>query len=1774
MLVVKDTGGSAAWGYIGAASVGETLGSELLSNTGFETAGAGGSDVFAGWTEFTVGGGSLSDETSLVHSGSHALKIGTTGNWGNRETQVVAVTAGKLYKYSFWTRGDGTRAGGYQVFNNTGATDIITATTGITGTTYQLVTGYFIAPSGCGSVTFYLHGPLSGATTGVYFDDASLKEVIDTQIDGVHILSTRNGSTRNWAGIDTGFNYNDTNYTYEVRKSDFQITGAMTIGAWVKRATTGYEIFMSKARMPSEVDFMLAFNPNNYPSFKIYGPSNSASVGSTIPIIDTDWHYIVGVYEPGAAESMYIDGVRVGYNTSSIPASIHDSMYGLQFSGYAGVLGGLWFKGTIDEPFITAEALTAGQISDMYQKGLAAKNSSNTQALAGTSNVVKAVSASSDGKYMYVATGGAGGAVSVIKNGKSGDYTDSDSLINSFTTATTPALLNNDSSALAMVGIGGTPVLAVGSTGTGVSIINGNLLTASQNTTAPYYKFGSSSLKLNNAINPLDSVYSIGTSLGIGTTWALSAYVYSDGSSLTSSDVQLYSQNQMVGTTYEDVGGGWWRLSNVLTVGTTIPQNYGVQVKAGKTIYVDGVQMENKLYPTTYADGSLGTGYSWTGTTNNSASSRTAATLLYGAANNMNTGTRGAISLWLKPNWNSSDLNAKRLLYADSSLNALHSITWAGGRFTLIFNDNGNYRSAQGPSLTFSNGTWLHLVGNWDISSGMQMYANDIGGTNLSVGMSGGGSWNAIRIGGNNGVEYINATVSDVRIFDQTLSASEVADLYNQGLMNHQNGDESGAKYASSGTYISPVVDLNANGQWGATPVSFSDIGGSVAYWTRTSSDNSNWNSWVPTSGNTIVSDPRRYFQWRADLSGNQLSTPTVTGMVVSYIEDTQAPENIGATEVTAYSSIGSTQTVITGSWVNFDKPVFTWIGATDVPAEGQSASGVASYKVLLTKDIGATPVDSSSDSCYLSTTDSNRNFKVGVSPSGCRLTNGIWYLRMQVVDNSGNISVPVTLFTYQYDADAPAAPASVSTTTIGYSANNIFTFFWPAVTDVGPAGLKGYEYKTGTGDTSPYAGWQFTTATSVADIPAYTEGANTFYVRAVDNAGNYSQATTNNGTASYYYNQSAPEAPQKVEISPDSTSEVPAPTNKFTVTWNKPQKYSGDIAKYYYCVNCTPAKDSMTETTSDETVLRKIADLPLATQQGKNTFYIVAEDNNINTETGHGNVNFDAYAAIDFYAATLAPAAPSNVTISDASDRSNNKWRLTLAWDVGTTSVGSSMVDHFDMYRSTDNNTFAKIGTISNMAFTDSGLTQSQKYYYKIRAVDNAGAASIFSSVVTLSPEGRFSEPPSAGGTPTVEIGSNTAVIKWGTSRVAYGTVEYGKTSAYGSAASESTTSKDHVVKVSGLSPGTEYHYRVQSLDDAGLVGYERSSAYSTDYIFTTLSAPEISTITVDEVGLNTATISWATRTMASTIIEYGLTTEYGTQVVISTTATDNGHTARLTGLTHTTTYHFRIRGTTSDGDDIYSQDQTFATITFPLVTAYVLKTDQNAGGTVISLAWASNVPTSSVVEFTAAQAKNSSLTAEELGKMSQEELAKVEVILQGEAQQISKAALESTHVMKIDHLKDGVIYIIRLRGRDKYGNEAVSDPIRYVTGKDTRPPVISNVSVEAQETGSGKASSTQIIVSWDTDEPATTQVLYGQGVGSEYPLSTPEENGLTSRHTVVIRDVQPTTSYHLQIVSKDETGNQAKTGDLIAVTPAVTASALDVVLTNLEDVFGFLKL
>ena len=141
----------------------------LFSNGGFETAGAGGADVFGSWTEHAADG-AIADEETLFHGGAHAVKI-TAGTEAVYVLQTFVVIPEQSYRLSFWTRGDGDVAGRYEIDDQTAAAAIVaTVASGVVGEDYEQVVVDFDAPAGCLLAQVVFH---SSSTAGIhYLDDA------------------------------------------------------------------------------------------------------------------------------------------------------------------------------------------------------------------------------------------------------------------------------------------------------------------------------------------------------------------------------------------------------------------------------------------------------------------------------------------------------------------------------------------------------------------------------------------------------------------------------------------------------------------------------------------------------------------------------------------------------------------------------------------------------------------------------------------------------------------------------------------------------------------------------------------------------------------------------------------------------------------------------------------------------------------------------------------------------------------------------------------------------------------------------------------------------------------------------------------------------------------------------------------------------------------------------------------------------------------------------------------------------------------------------------------------------------------------------------------------------------------------------------------------------------------------------------------------------------------------------------------------------------------
>lgn len=178
--------------------------------------------------------------------------------------------------------------------------------------------------------------------------------------------------------------------------------------------------------------------------------------------------------------------------------------------------------------------------------------------------------------------------------------------------------------------------------------------------------------------------------------------------------------------------------------------------------------------------------------------------------------------------------------------------------------------------------------------------------------------------------------------------------------------------------------------------------------------------------------------------------------------------------------------------------------------------------------------------------------------------------------------------------------------------------------------------------------------------------------------------------------------------------------------------------------------------------------------------------------------------------------------------------------------------------------------------------------------------------------------------------ISNSSATVSWTTNQPATSEVHFGPTALYGSATTtDPTLLTSHSQTVSGLITGTNYHFNVQSQNASGEL------LTSGDYNFTTgtTTTPsntglQISQVAFSNLGSSSITITWHTNLAASSQIEYGVTTAYGSFSPLNSAQVTN-HSQALSNLTPATTYHFRVHSQTSSGAAVSGDSvfQTFAT-------------------------------------------------------------------------------------------------------------------------------------------------------------------------------------------------------------------------------------------------------
>jgi hypothetical protein len=967
--------------------------------------------------------------------------------------------------------------------------------------------------------------------------------------------------------------------------------------------------------------------------------------------------------------------------------------------------------------------------------------------------------------------------------------------------------------------------------------------------------------------------------------------------------------------------------------------------------------------------------------------------------------------------------------------------------------------------------------------------------------------------------------------------------------------------YSDERQTVSPKDSVRPNGVWHWDVLD--DVatlnGGSVNY--RLSNDNGAtwlyWNGLDWVESNSLAQNSSKLvittnfesfpvtfsgFKWQAVLLGDgdqQVILDSVDAQATSDLID----PNANPSDIKAYKSNGGAE-FFANDWTNGASPYFEWTTGDD------DESGVLGYCLYLGADsagdpittkglLGNSPTNTGNNCQFMVTSENIDLATAGYLQTALTSSDSTYYLNIRTIDIAGNVTSSSEQFAFRFDNTPPTNPGFI-TAPSGFINTRDVTLTWPTTGGSAPtdtnSGLVGLQYRIGPSGT-----WYGDAHSGLGDIndvlandgsyrtvdpldyDNLLEGINTIYFRAWDAAGNVTSTYT---TATIKINTSgAPSEPTNVSATPTTNT-----VNSFGFNWDAPSTFVGDVNNITYCytVNVVPSVASCVYTAPGSTELTIGA---YATQPGTNTMYVVARDES-------SNINYSNYASVDFTANTTAPGIPLNTDIVDVSIKATNNWRLALTWEQPT-AVGGG-INAYKVYRSTDNTNFTQVGSSSSTTYIDAGLSQ-QTYYYKVAACDNTNNCGAYGATVNGYPTGKFTTPAGLTSQPEVSgITTKRATISWTTDRTSDSKIALGtKSGNYSpSEIGNSTQVTAHEIKLDNLAPGTTYYYVAKWTDEDGNTGQ------SGEKTFTTSPAPSIKEVEVSEIRLDGARIEFTTKGATKAKVYYGTSESFGGLATVNTSTQESRYSVQLNNLQDGAKYFYMVSTIDAEGDEYKGNIASFSTPPRPRITNLRFQPVEGEPTSTQRVTWQTNVASSSQVTY---------------GIIGEPTLEK----------QDSK--LVTDHEIIIKDLKDDSQYTLVAQSRDEAGNVATSDQQVFKTALDTRPPEISDIVVEASIRGTGSEARGQIVVSWKTDEPATSQVAYTEGTGAvTFNSKTAEDVQLTKEHLVIISDLPTSRVFSIQPISSDKAKNEGTGSVETAIIGRASDSVLTIVFNTLRGIFG----
>ncbi|GAB7007487.1 hypothetical protein JCM18899A_49620 [Nocardioides sp. AN3] len=646
------------------------------------------------------------------------------------------------------------------------------------------------------------------------------------------------------------------------------------------------------------------------------------------------------------------------------------------------------------------------------------------------------------------------------------------------------------------------------------------------------------------------------------------------------------------------------------------------------------------------------------------------------ASSSLNVSAAMTLMAWIEPTVSQSGwrtiMQKESDAYFLNASNSTGALRPSGGATV-----GGSTSWLSGPTASPVN-AWTHVAMTYDGTT-MRLYVNGVQVTSIAASGTIQNTTNPLSIGANTPYgEYFAGLIDEARVYNRALTATEIQSAMNNPL-------------------VPPAPDITA-------PTAPSAL-------TATASNASQVNlSWSASTDNVAVTGYRVERCQGAGCTGfTQVGTATGlsfsdTGLSANttYLYRVRAVDAAG--NASAYSGTATATTPapdttpptapsgLTATATGPTAVSLTWAAATDDVA----ATG---YRVERCAGAGCTGF-----------TQVGTPTGLGYSDTGLS-ANTTYVYRVRAVDAAGNLSPYSATATATTptapDTTAPTAPTGLTATPAGTSQINLA---WTASTD--NVGVTQYRVErcSGTSCTT----WAQVDATTSLTSSSTGLAANTVYrfrVRAADAAGNLSAYSAIVSARTAAADTTRPTAPTGLTAAAAGPTRVnlawTASTDNVGVTGYRVERCQGSGCTGFAEIAQPTTTSYADTTTAASTVYR---------------YRVRATDAAGNLSTYSSVVTVTTPSVPD----TTPPTVPSGLTVSAGASTLMN-----VAWTASTDNVGvTSYV--VERCQGTGCTTFSSVGTPTTPSYADGAVLPATSYSYRVKALDAAGNASAYSTIVS----------------------------------------------------------------------------------------------------------------------------------------------------------------------------------------------------------------------------------------------------------------------------------------------------------------------------------------------------------------------------------------------------------------------------------------------------------